>query len=131
MVIVDTTVWIDYFAGIVNTQTAWLRRAGAIGPLGLTDLILCEILQGVRHDADVARIQSRLMTFYIFDSVGAALALAAAKNYRILRAKGYPVRTTIDLLIATYCIESGYELLHHDRDFEPFEEHLGLRVVHP
>ena len=131
MVIVDTTVWIDYFAGTVNRQTTWLRRAGGVAAIGLTDLILCEILQGVRRDTEFSRIQSRLLNLDVFDSGGIALTLAAARNYRFLRTKAYTVRTTIDLLIATFCIEAGHELLHHDRDFDPFEEHLGLRVLHP
>ncbi|MGB9029769.1 MAG: PIN domain nuclease [Acidobacteriaceae bacterium] len=131
MVIVDTTVWIDYFAGIVNSQTTWLRRAAGVTAIGLTDLILCEILQGVRRDAELARIQNRLLNVDIFDSGGTVLAHAAARNYRFLRAKGYTVRTTIDLIIATFCLESDHELLHHDRDFDPFEQHLGLKVLHP
>lgn len=131
MVIVDTTVWIDYFAGIVNGQTTWLRRASGVTALGLTDLILCEILQGVRRDSEFSRIQSRLLNLHIFDSGGTALALAAARNYRFLRTKAYTVRTTIDLFIATFCLESNYQLLHRDRDFDPFEAHLGLRVLHP
>jgi predicted nucleic acid-binding protein len=131
MVIVDTTVWIDYFAGIANSQTMWLRRAAGVTSLALTDLILCEVLQGVRHDSDLPRIKNRLMGWEIIDSGGTGLALAAAGNYRLLRAKGYTVRTTIDLLIATVCIQSDHALLHHDRDFEPFERHLGLQVVHP
>jgi len=130
MVIVDTTVWIDFFGGIVTRQTTWLRRAAGLASVALTDLILCEVLQGVRHDNEFARIQSRLLTLEVFDSGGATLALAAARNYRLLRATGYTTRTTIDLLIATFCIESDHELLHRDRDFDPFEKHLGLRVLH-
>jgi len=131
MVIVDTTVWIDYFAGVVNRETAWLRGVAGVTSIGLTDLILCEILQGVRHDSDFSRIRSRLLNLDIFDSAGTALALAAAQNYRRLRTKGYTIRTTIDLLVATFCIESDHALLHRDRDYDPFEQHLGLHVVHP
>ncbi|MFY9744912.1 MAG: PIN domain nuclease [Acidobacteriaceae bacterium] len=131
MVIVDTTVWIDYFAGIVNSQTTWLRRAAGMTTVGLTDLIFCEILQGVRHDTELARIPNRLVNLHVFDSGGTVLAHAAARNYRFLRTKGYTVRTTIHLIIATFCLESRHELLHHDRDFDPFELHLGLKVLHP
>ena len=131
MVIVDTTVWIDFFGGIVTGETTWLRRASGIAGLALTDLILCEVLQGIRHDSEFVRIRSRLLNLDVFDCGGCTLALAAAKNYRSLRARGYTVRTTIDLLIATFCIEYDHELLHHDRDFDPFEQHLGLRVLHP
>ncbi|HEX4309626.1 MAG TPA: PIN domain nuclease [Acidobacteriaceae bacterium] len=131
MVIVDTTVWIDYFGGIVNRHTSWLRGEAGFRTLALTDLILCEILQGLRDDAQVARVQSRLVNFDVLDSGGTALAVEAARNYRFLRGKGYTVRTTVDLFIATFCLESSHELLHCDRDFDPFEKHLGLRVVHP
>jgi predicted nucleic acid-binding protein len=131
MVIVDTTVWIDFFAGILNRETTWLRRASGLASLALTDLILCEVLQGVRSDSEFVRIHTRLQNLDIFDSGGSSLALAAAKNYRALRSRGYTTRTTIDLLIATFCIEFDHELLHHDRDFDPFERHLGLRVLHP
>ena len=131
MVIVDTTVWIDFFGGIVNPHTTWLRRAAGLASIAITDLILCEVLQGVRYDREFARIQSRLLNLDVFDSGGPRLALAAAQNYRLLRAKGYTTRTTIDLLIATFCIAGDHELLHRDHDFDPFEEHLGLRVLHP
>lgn len=131
MVIVDTTVWIDFFGGIVNSHTTWLRREADSGLLALTDLNFCEILQGIRDDRTFARVHRRLLTFDIFEAGGAEIALAAARNYRTLRRRGSTVRTTIDCLIATFCIESGHALLHRDRDLEPFEEFLGLRVVHP
>ncbi len=131
MVIVDTSVWIDFFGGIVTRETNWLRRGSGLAGLAITDLILCEALQGIRQDSEFARVQSRLLTLDVFDSGGASLALAAARNYRSLRAKGYTVRTTIDLIIATFCIEGEHELLHRDRDFDPFEQYLGLQVIHP
>lgn len=131
MVIVDSSVWIDFFGGIVNRETTWLRRAVGLASVALTNLILCEVLQGVRRDAEFAYARSRLLHLDVFDSGGSALALAAANNDRTLRAKGYTTRTTIDLLIATYCIEFDHELLHCDGDFDPFEKHLGLRVLHP
>jgi predicted nucleic acid-binding protein len=131
MVIVDTSVWIDFFGGIVGPETTWVRRASGVAGFALTDLILCEILQGIRDDAEFSRTRSRLLTLDVFDSVGPRLAQQAAGNYRTLRIKGYTTRTTIDLLIATFCIEYDHELLHRDRDFDPFERHLGLRVLHP
>lgn len=131
MTIVDTTVWIDFFGGIVNPETTWLReQAGRVSP-GLTDLILCEVLQGIRDDFTFARVRRELLSLNVFDSGGASIAVAAARNYRALRQRGYTVRKTVDCLIATFCIETGFELLHRDRDFDPFEEHLGLRVLHP
>jgi predicted nucleic acid-binding protein len=131
MVIVDTTVWIDFFGGVVNSQTSWVRSEAGLTSIGLTDLNLCEVLQGIRDEPTLANVRHILMTFEIFDAGGLSIALEAARNYRLLRQRGYTVRTTIDCLIATFCIESGHLLLHRDRDFDPFERHLGLRVLHP
>ncbi|HEY1743303.1 MAG TPA: PIN domain nuclease [Granulicella sp.] len=131
MVIVDTTVWIDYLAGKTNAQTAWLEIHADRQRLGLTDLILCEILQGIRTEADVKKVRHELSRFAIFSTVGEDLAVASAQNYRTLRRRGITVRTTIDCFIATYCLREGHSLLHHDSDFNPFETHLGLQVIHP
>jgi predicted nucleic acid-binding protein len=131
MVIVDTSAWIDLLGGTQNPETAWLEREIPRQPVGLTDLILCEVLQGVRDDAASRQVRSSLLKFEIFDCGGLTVAIASAENYRILRGRGITVRKTIDCLIATFCIEEGHSLLHRDRDFEPFEIHLGLRVVHP
>lgn len=131
MVIVDTTVWIDYLGGESNAQATWLEdRAGKI-KLGLTDLILGEVLQGIRDDQRFQQTRDRLLYFYVFRSCGEQLAIDAAQNYRKLRKKGITVRRTTDCWIATFCIREGYALLHRDRDFDPFETELGLRVVRP
>jgi hypothetical protein len=131
MVIVDTTVWIDYLGNVSNRETNWLIRELGRQPLGLTDIVLCEVLQGIRSDAAFAGVRHDLEKLYIFNTGGSELAVAAAQNYRRLRQAGYTVRTTIDCLIATFCLEAGHALLHRDRDFDPFEEYFGLRVVHP
>jgi len=131
MVIVDTTVWIDYLRGADNPESLWLDRELPRQRLSLTDLILCEVLQGVRDPVLFSQVRDELLAFHIFESGGKDLAVASAVNYRILREKGYTVRRTIDCLIATFCMESGHSLLHRDRDFEPFEKVLGLAVVHP
>lgn len=131
MTIVDTTVWIDYLGGTVNPHTDWLDRELNQQRLGLTDLILCEILQGIRADPDFTRVRRNLSRFDVFDTGGEALAVASAQNYRFLRSHGHTVRKTIDCLIATFCVVEGHALLHHDHDFDPFEKHLGLRVIHP
>ncbi len=131
MVIVDTTVWIDYLGGTANDQTLWLDREVGQQRLGLTDLILCEVLQGIRSDTVCAQVRHDLEKFHVFETGGVELAVAAAQNYRLLRRQGATVRKTIDCLIATFCLEAGHELLHRDHDFDPFEKHLGLRVVHP
>jgi len=131
LVIVDSSVWIDYLSEIDNAQTVWLDRALSERRVGLTDLILCEVLQGIRDDATFRRVKQKLLQFAVFDSVGAELAMTSAENYRLLRARGITVRKTIDCLIATFCMEGGHTLLHNDRDFEPFEKHLGLWIIHP
>jgi predicted nucleic acid-binding protein len=131
MTIVDTTVWIDYLGGTANPHTDWLDRELNQQRLGLTDLILCEILQGIRGDSTFTRVRRDLSRFEVFDTGGEALAVASAQNYRSLRSRGQTVRKTIDCLIATFCLTEGHTLLHRDRDFDPFEKYLGLRVLHP
>lgn len=131
MIVADTTVWIDYFSNRSNPQTDWLDRALTRQPLALTDLILCEILQGIRSDADFEKTLRLLRVLPIFSAGGEQVAIAAAQNYRLLRAQGITIRKTIDCLIATFCITNGHTLLHRDRDFDPFEQHLGLSVLRP
>ena len=131
MVIIDTTVWVDYFRGLENVETDWLNVEVGRQRLGLTDLILCEVLQGVRNDAALKRVQRELLKFEVLETGGTALALAAARNFRTLRRRGHTVRKTIDCLIATFCLREGHSLLHRDRDFDPFEHLLGLSVIHP
>ena len=131
MVIVDTTVWIDYFRGRRTAQSRWLDQALGVTRVGLCDLILCEILQGMQSDADAAGVLAQMSSFDLFDTGGMDLAVESARNYRRLRARGHTVRKTIDCLIATLCLREGHELLHNDRDFDPFEAMLGLRVIHP
>jgi predicted nucleic acid-binding protein len=131
MTIVDSTVWIDYLGGIRNPHTDWLDRELDRQRLGLTDLILCEVLQGIREDTTFKQVRRTLAQFELIETGGEDLAIASAQNYRTLRARGLTVRKTIDCLIATTCITHGHALLHNDRDFDPFEKHLGLRVIHP
>jgi predicted nucleic acid-binding protein len=132
MVIVDTTVWIDYLRGIKNPQTTWLDDQMTSQRIGLTDLILCEVLHGIREPALFSQIRDELLRrFHLFDTGGKELAIAATQNYRTLRERGYTVRTTIDCVIATFCLRAEYELLHRDRDFDQFEEVLGLKVIKP
>jgi predicted nucleic acid-binding protein len=129
MVIVDTTVWIDYLGGILNTETLWLYHEMPLQRLGLTDMILCEVLQGIRESREFHQIRDQLLTFEIFPTGGAENAIAAAMNYRTLRQRGYTIRKTMDCWIATFCLLTGNQLLHRDRDFDPFEKVLGLQVV--
>ena len=130
MVIVDTTVWVDYLNGVSTPEVEWFDRESERQRLGLLDLTVCEVLQGVSTDAAAARVLRTLRRFKVFDTGGIALAEAAARNYRSLRARGRTVRKTIDCLIATFCLEHSHALLHCDRDFDPFEDVLRLQVVH-
>ena len=131
MVVVDTTVWIDYLQGVQNPETEWLEAELDRQRLALTDIILCEVLQGVKDDDTASEVEGLLLKFEVFESGGVALARDAARNYRALRKRGHTVRKTIDCLIATLCLREGHSLLHRDRDFDPFERFLGLSVVHP
>ncbi len=130
MVIVDTTVWIDYLRGTENGETRWLERELPLRWLGMTDLILCEVLQGLRDQKTFARVRAELLQLEVFDSGGVDIAIAAASNYRELRERGYTVYKTVDCLIATFCLKFEHQLLHRDRDFECFETELGLKVMH-
>ncbi|MBK6792483.1 MAG: PIN domain nuclease [Anaerolineales bacterium] len=131
MLVVDTSVWVDYFNGVENPQTNFLHNVLDATPILIGDLILTEILQGFRHDPDFETVRRTLGRFTQANMVDTALAVQSARNYRFLRQKGITVRKTIDSLIATFCIENEYELLHNDNDFDGYEKHLGLRVIHP
>jgi len=131
MLIVDSSVWIDALRGTTTAEAQWLRRAVGREEIGLTNLNLCEILQGVDSQTQFDRFRGSLLEFPVFNTGGSELAVAAAENYRKLRKSGITVRKTIDCLIATFCIEQDFALLHNDRDFGPFEAHLGLRVFRP
>jgi predicted nucleic acid-binding protein len=129
MVIVDTTVWIDYLGGILNAETEWLDREMPAQRIGLTDMILCEVLQGIRQTNEFQRTRDQFLKFEVFSTGGAENAIAAAANYRTLRQRGYTVRKTVACWIATFCLSSRHHLLHRDRNFDPFENLLGLQVV--
>jgi predicted nucleic acid-binding protein len=109
----------------------WLDTALERQRLGLTDIILCEVLQGVRDDVAAKAVERELAKLVVFETGGIALARDAARNYRTLRSRGHTVRKTIDCLIATFCLREHHWLLHRDRDFDPFEEFLELSVIHP
>ena len=131
VVIIGTTVWVDYLRGAQNDHVLWLHEEMARRRLGLTDIILCEVLQGVFDDAAFERVRNELMQYQIFETVGTMLAVESARNFQRLRRRGCTVRKTVDCLIATFCIQESHSLLHRYRDFDPFETHLGLSVIHP
>jgi predicted nucleic acid-binding protein len=129
LILVDSSVWIDYFRGSVTKQTEKLDRLLGSEPLAIGDLILTEVLQGLVEERDFSRARRMLGALTLVELGGESVAIQAARNFRTLRSLGVTVRKTIDTVIATRCIEGGYDLLHSDRDFDPFAEHLGLRVV--
>lgn len=131
MLVVDSTVWVDYFNGIENPQTDHLDQIVDRAPVLVGDLILAEVLQGFREDAAFEEARRALGKYTQVGMVSPELALQSARHYRLLRQRGITVRKTIDSLIATYCLENEHELLHRDSDFDGYELHLGLRVVHP
>jgi predicted nucleic acid-binding protein len=131
MILVDSSVWIDYFRGHSTIQTDRLDALLGNEPLAIGDLILTEVLQGLVRDRDYKQARTVLTSLDVVDLGGRDIALRAAEHYRALRAKGITVRKTIDTIIATRCIVNGFALLHCDRDFEPFEAHLGLKTAIP
>jgi predicted nucleic acid-binding protein len=129
LILVDSSVWIDYFNGRVTAETDELDRLIGRKSLAMGDLMLTEVLQGFASDRDFAMARKLLTSLPVIPIGGADIAIAAAENFRALRKAGVTVRKTIDTLIATRCMKNGYTLLHSDRDFEPFAQHLGLLVV--
>ncbi len=131
MIMVDSSVWIDYFNGQLTWQTNLLDNLLSDVPVIIGDLILTEVLQGFRSDAEYESAKSYLSAVAFHQMGGYHVAVQSALNYRILRKKGVTVRKTIDIIIGTYCILEGLPLLHDDRDFDPMVSHLSLKVFAP
>jgi predicted nucleic acid-binding protein len=129
MILVDSSVWIDQINQAATAQVQRLRELLPEGPLLIGDLILCEVLQGFRSEAQARLVQRSLSRFEIVSLCSPDLAVRAADNYRMLRQQGITIRKTVDLIIGTFCIERGHALLHSDRDFEPMERFLGLQIA--
>lgn len=129
MIVVDSSVWIDYFNGTVTRESNLLDGLLGNEPLMIGDLILTEVLQGFRSDSDYESARDALDTLIFTPMVGRDIALASAGNYRALRSKGGTIRKTIDVLIGTFCLENNHPLLHSDRDFDIMEKHLNLMTV--
>jgi predicted nucleic acid-binding protein len=129
MILVDASVWIAFFRGEARPEADRLGELLDSGRLVVGDLTLAEVLQGYSRKADFETAKALMLRFPFVDVAGRAVALASARNYIALRERGITVRKTIDCLIATRCILDDLQLLHADRDFDPFEAHLGLRVV--
>ncbi|MFZ1735646.1 MAG: PIN domain nuclease [Candidatus Moraniibacteriota bacterium] len=129
MILVDSSVWIDYFRGQPTPQTDRLDALLTSEPLAIGDLVLAEVLQGFTNNRDFNTARELLSSLHQVEIGGFKIAMQAARNFRTLRALGITVRKTIDTLIATRCIEGDLILLHSDRDFDAFTQHLGLRVL--
>jgi len=129
MILVDSSVWIDYFNGKITKQTNLLHSLVGNELIVIGDLILTEVLQGFQKDKDFNKASELLDCFIFKEMLGKEIAVQSAENYRILKKKGVTVRKTIDVIIATFCIENNLPLLHSDRDFRPMEKHLSLKVI--
>jgi len=129
MIVVDSSVWIDYFNGKITKQTNLLDALLGTEPVVIGDIILTEVLQGFRDNNDFNKAKALFGRLIFRPMLGRDLAIKSAENYRRLRRKGVTVTKTIDVMIATFCIESGLPLLHSDRDFQPMERHLSLKAI--
>ena len=130
MILVDSSVWVDYFRSADTPQVALLDSLFGRTRIAVGDLIAAEVLQGVRDDREFRLVKKVFDSFTKLELCGYDLALKASENYRLLRRRGVTIRKTMDTLIATRCIEDGLTLLHSDRDFVPFAKHLGLREAY-
>jgi predicted nucleic acid-binding protein len=126
VILVDSSVWIDYFRGIAKPQTDRLDTLLGVELIEIPDVVLTEVLQGFARDRDFDTALRILTSLTVVEVGGRDTAIQAARNFRLLRARGVTIRKTIDTQIATRCIEGGYALLYSDRDFDPFVTHLGL-----
>ena len=129
MILVDSSVWIDYFNGRITRQTNILDSLVGKELIVVGDLILTEVLQGFGQEKDFNKARELLDCFIFKEMLGKQIAVKSARNYRILRKNGVTVRKTIDVIIATFCIENDLSLLHSDKDFRAMEEHLALKVI--
>ncbi len=131
MILIVSSVWIDYFRGTTTTQTEKLDSLLGTEPLATCDLVFTEVLQGFINDQDFIQAKKIMTSLERIEMSGQNIAVQAAKNFRTLRLRGITVRKTIDTIIATGCIENEVLLLYSDKDFDPFVKHLGLRSAMP
>ncbi len=128
MIVVDTSAWIDYFNGKIAPHTDRLDKDLGIERVIIGDLIIAELLQGFRNNNDYKIARTLIERLEYRDFAGKEVSIKAADNYRYLRKRGVTVRKTIDVIIATFCIENGFSLIHNDKDFEAFEKYLDLKI---
>ena len=127
MIVVDSSVWIDYFTGNDSPEADHLDSLLGQELIAIGDLVLTEVLQGFRTDKDFRKARDLLLSFHVVNMLDTMIALKSAANFRALRKLGLTVRKTVDSIIATYCIENRLPLLHSDKDFQPFHKHLNLK----
>ncbi len=127
MIVVDSSVWIDYFTGNDSPEADHLDSLLGQELIAIGDLVLAEVLQGFRADTDFREARDLLLSFHVVNMLDTTIALKSAANFRALRKMGLTVRKTVDSIIATYCIENRFPLLHSDKDFQPFHKHLNLK----
>lgn len=128
---VDSSIWIDYFSGRQTPHVDALRQLIGSNELLLADLVVMEVLRGVADDLEHARTRRELRSVPLRSAASRRVVLRAGENYRFLQKRGFTIRSSIDCMIATFCIEHDVVLLHNDRDFLPFEEYLGLKAMKP
>jgi predicted nucleic acid-binding protein len=131
MILVDSSVWVDYFNGATSREADFLDTVLGTEPIAIGDFILTEVLQGFRSNSDYEIAKALLLNLTCFDLLGTNIAIKTADNYRTLRRRGITVRKTVDCIIATFCIERNFPLLYADRDFDPFVRSLGLTSALP
>ncbi|MBN1276766.1 MAG: PIN domain nuclease [Deltaproteobacteria bacterium] len=129
MILVDSSVWIEYFTGNKTAKTDWLDSSLGNIPIVIGDVILAEILQGFQKEKDFRIAKDLLLRLPVIPMGGQDIAIESAANYRLLKKKGITVRKTTDIMIGTFCIRYNLPLLHDDRDFDPMTEFLGLETV--
>lgn len=129
MVLVDTSVWIDYFLGKRNKQTVTLDNLFDTERICIGDLIITELMQGFKTKKETSSANQIISRLEYYDLVGRKIAFKAAENYRYMRQKGITIRKIIDVIIGTFCIEKQIKLLHNDRDFDPLVKFLGLEIL--
>ena len=127
MIVVDSSVWIDYFTGNDTPEADHLDSLLGQELIAIGDLVLTEVLQGFRADKDFRKARDLLLSFHVVNMLDTTIALKSAANFRALRKLGLTVRKTVDSIIATYCIENRLPLLHSEKDFQPFHKHLNLK----
>jgi len=128
MILVDSSVWIDYLNGSNTPETDWLDRYFGVGLVAIGDLIAAEVLQGIPQDDEYAKVRHFFDRLTVFELAGLERSIRTADRYRLLRREGITIRSTIDSMIAGFCIDEGIPLLYSDRDFDPFVQHFGLLV---